>query len=70
MPMGPRQQAAGAPGAGQPVDMNTYVEYAMLQQLQQMGRKRDTSDSEGSSADDDKPNKATSKLRNVLRFRR
>ena len=70
MPTAPPLQAAGPPGPGQPMDMNTYVQYAMLQQLQQMGRKRDASGSEGSSDDDDKPDKATSSLRNVLRLRR
>ena len=52
------------------MDVNTYVQYATLQQLQQMGGKKGGSDSNDSSSGDDQPDRASSKLRNVLRLRR
>ena len=72
--VGPQHQQAGGgfgPGQLQPqMDVNTYVQYAMLQQLQRMGRKKGTSDSDESRPGDDQPDRAPSKLRNVLRLRR
>ena len=63
----PQAGPAPAPGFGAPggLDVNSYVQLEVLQQLRRLSRRRDSSGSEASSAGDERDT-SSSKLRNVL----